>query len=76
MPVAQTAATAFEQHHALVMLLHFADELTRLAVIDHRSAGHLNDLVLAVFSERTALTAFAAVCRHDMLLVFQVQQRP
>ena len=58
------------------MGLHLADELTRLAVIDYRTARHLDDLVLAVLTERTALTALATVCRHDMLLVFQMQQGP
>ena len=58
------------------MLLHFADELTRLAVINHRSARHLDDLILAVLAERTTLTTLAAVRGHDMLLIFQMQQGP
>ena len=76
MPVAKSATAAFEQDHALVMLLYFADEFTCIAVIDHCAAGYLDDLVFAVFSERTALTAFAAIRRHDMFLVLEVQQCP
>ena len=76
MPVTQAASSAFEQHHLFVVLFHLAYELARLAVIDHRSARHLDDLVFAVLTERTALTTLAAIRRHDVLLILQMQQRP
>ena len=58
------------------MLLDLADELTRLAVVNDRAARNLDDLILAVLTERTTLTAFASVRGHDMLLILQMQQRP
>ena len=76
MPVAQSASPAFEQHHALVVVAYLADELPCVAIIDHGAAGHLDDAVFAVFAEGAAVAALAAVGRHDMLLVFQVEQRP
>ena len=76
MPVSQSSATAFEEHHALVMLLHLADKFPRLPVIDDCAARHFDNLVLAVFAEGTALTASASVSSHDMFLVLEVQEGP
>ena len=58
------------------MLFDFADILARLAVVHHRAARYFDDLVFSVLAERAALSAFAAIGCHDMLLVLEVQQRP
>ena len=76
MPVTQTATTALEQYYLLAVLLDLGYPLARLAVIDYRPAGHLDDPILAVLAERAALATLAAIGGLDVFLVLQVQQCP
>jgi hypothetical protein len=76
MPIAQSASAAFEQHNPFVMRFDLAYELPCLTVIHHGTAGHFDDFVLSVFSERPTLSAFAAIGSHDVFLIFEMQQRP
>ena len=76
MPVAQSSPSAFEQDHTFVMRFDLADELACLAVINDRTARYLDDLVFAILTERTALSALASIGRHDMLLVLEMEQGP
>ena len=77
-PVAQSAASSLQQDHFLSVLGDIADVLARLGVVNHRAAGHLDDLVLAVFAEAAILGAAFAVTGpgHDVAVVAQVEQGP
>ena len=74
--VAQSSATAFQQHDHLAVVRHVAHVLSRLGVIHHRTAGHVDVDVLAVRAVTLVPTAVAPVLRKDVALVLQVQQRP
>ena len=58
------------------MLFYLTDELTRLAVINDRTAGHFDNLILAILTERTTLSTLTAISGHDMLLILEVKQSP
>ena len=74
--VAQSAASAFQQHDFLPVVGNVADILSRLSIVDHRPARHVDIHVLAVGPVTLVLTAIASVFSEDMALVLQVQQRP
>ena len=75
-PVAQSASSSLQQDYFLSVLGDVADVLARLGVVNHRAAGHFDDLVLAVLAEAAVLGAAFAVTGHDVTVVAQVQQGP
>ena len=76
MPVTQASSSAFEQHDTLTMLFHFGQKLARITIINDRSARHFDNLILAILTETATFATTTTIGRHDMLLVFQMQQRP
>ena len=76
MPVAQSAASAFQQDDLLSVLGDVAHVLAGLGVVGHGAAGHLDDLVLAILAEAAVLGAALAVSGQDVAVVAQVQEGP
>ena len=76
MEVAQSASTAFEQHHHLSVVHHVADEFARFGIIHHCSARHIDIHILAVGSVALVSSTVSAMLGEHVALVFQVQQGP
>jgi hypothetical protein len=76
MPVTQASTTAFKENHTLIVRFDFANELACLTIINYSAARYFDDFVLTVFSKGTALSSFAAIGSHDVLLILEVQERP
>ena len=75
-PVAQSAASAFQQNDLLPVLGDVAQVFARLGVVGHGAAGHFYHLVLAILAEAAVLRAAFAVSGQHVSLVLEVQQRP
>ena len=74
--VAQSSASTFQQHYLLPVVSDVAHILSRLSIVDHGSAWHVDILVLAVGAVALVGSAVATMLGEDVLLVFQVQQGP
>ena len=75
-PVAEAAASAFEEHNLLSVLRNIANKLARFRIIDHCAAGHLDYAVFAVFAEAALGSAAFAVRGKDMPLELEVEKCP
>ena len=76
MPVAQSAASAFEEHDRLAVLHDIAEVLARFGIVGHGAAGHVNVFVLAVRTMGAAFRTVAAVASENVALIAQVEQGP
>ena len=74
--VAQSAASAFQQHYLLSVVGYVAYELTILGVIYHCSWRHVDVNVLAVGAVTFVSSAVAAMFSENMSLIAQVEQSP
>ena len=74
--VTQSATTAFQQYDFLPVVGDVTDVLSRLGIIDDRTARHIDIHVLAVRSMTLVTTAITTMLRKDMALIAQVKQRP
>ena len=76
MEVSQSSPTPFEQTHHLSVVGNVADEFPGLRIIHHRSAGHVDILVLPLGAVALVFSSVSSVLGEDVPLVFQVEQRP
>ena len=76
MPVAQAAASAAQKLNLLSVAGHFGKVFARLGVVDDRSAGYVDDDVVAVLTEAASAGAALAVAGKYVAAVFQRQERP
>ncbi len=74
--IAQSAASAFEQHHDLSVFDDIAEIFTGFGIVGHGAGRHLDVAVGAVAAVAAAFAAVAAIAGKDMAIVAQVEQRP
>lgn len=74
--IAQSAASAFEQHHDLSVFDDIAEIFTGFGIVGHGAGRHLDVAICAVAAVAAAFAAVAAIAGKDMAIVAQVEQRP
>ena len=74
--VAQSAASAFEQHHDLSVFDDIAEIFAGFGIVGHGAGRHLDVAVGAVAAVATAFAAVAAVSGKNVTVIAQVEQRP
>ena len=76
MPVAEAAFAAAQELYLLAVVCHLAEEFSGFGIEHHCSAGHFNDLVLAVFTETASGRTALSVSGEDMPAVAQGEECP
>lgn len=71
MPVAQAAATTFEEFYLLAVVGYLAQKFSGLCVEYYCAAGYFDSLVLTVFARTAVAGARTAVACKYMALVFK-----
>lgn len=74
--IAQSAASAFEQHHDLSVFDDIAEIFTGFGIVGHGAGGYLNVAICAVTAVAAAFAAVAAVAGKNVAVIAQVEQRP
>ena len=74
--VAQSAASAFEQHHDLSVFDDIAEIFTGFGIVGHGAGRYLDVAICAVAAVAAAFAAVAAVAGKNVTVIAQVEQRP
>ena len=74
--VAQSAASAFEQHHDLSVFDDIAEIFTGFGIVGHGAGRYLDVAVCAITAVAAAFAAVAAVAGKNVTVIAQVEQRP
>ena len=74
--VAQSAASAFEQHHDLSVFDDIAEIFTGFGIVGHGAGRYFNVPICAVAAVAAAFAAVAAVAGKNVAVIAQVEQGP
>ena len=74
--VAQSAASAFEQHHDLSVFDDIAEIFTGFGIVGHGAGRYLDVAICAVAAVAAAFAAVAAVAGKNVAVIAQVEQGP
>ena len=74
--IAQSAASAFEQHHDLSVFDDIAEIFTGFGIVGHGAGRYLDVAVCAITAVAAAFAAVAAVAGKNVAVIAQVEQRP
>lgn len=74
--VAQSAASAFEQHHDLSVFDDIAEIFTGFGIVGHGAGRYLDVAICAVATVAAAFAAVAAVAGKNVAVIAQVEQGP